>query len=404
MRVKTQRSFGKSTAVISLLVVFCMLMVPARSVHAATCETPPFSLDWSAIPWDETDVVTTEVPTFFDTDINAKNPYHGLATAAGGVDTFYSQTFADVDGNGTDMTIYYSANQADTAGNPSAPRWYGPGHGAGANPDERVTGITAARMATDRDADFPHPVHGNIATAASYVISFSKPILFQEVVSGSLSEVNGNYEHSVVRAFDDALAAGNVVKATKYNNISDLSDDSTLISNFGNPAGAVTNNSLTNVVMDPGYTYDANGVGQGVGAPGDDGIYHTVGVGRQTESRYGRVLLAWENDPLQSLAISSFVTSTADQSDDDYVPGPASTIIAPMTFCVAAASPDPDPGPGPDPDPTPTPEEQPGDGGETLAPTGQNLWPYIAVASSLTLAGLSVVVWQGFARRRRSFR
>jgi hypothetical protein len=390
-RKNKNKSFARPTAFMSMLAILCLLLAPANTAYAATCETSPVSLDWATLPWDDTDVIGPDVDTFFDTSIAAKNPYHGLATASGGVSTFFSQTFNNVDGNGTDLTIYYSPNMAEG----STPDWYGPAHGAGINPDERVTAPTAARMTNDRNPTFNHPVHGLIPSATSYVFSFSQPVLFQEMISGSLSDVI-DFESSVVRAFDDPLAEGNVVKATKYNNISNISDDSTLIQQFGNPSGPVTNNDLSNVSMDPDYTYDGNGVGQGIGDTGDDGIYHTIGTGLQSDDRYGRVLLAWENDPLQSIAMSTYVTGTPSQSDDDYLTTQASIIGAPFTFCVAATSIEPEPGPEPNPEPTPSPD----DGGERLAPTGSN--PATFAIIGLALLAMSVWATQYISRTRTS--
>lgn len=330
--ILTYISYPLLVAALVLLSVSSLIVTRPYKASAAIQCTPTI-IDWQTLGWDETNATSVEVNTYFDEITHNKNPYHGLGSAAGGVSGFLSQSFTDVDGNGTDLDIYYSHNMHDQVPLDS-PNLYG--STAGANPDRRVTGQYALRYTRDITANYTHGTHGSIRSPATMVMNFSKPFYMNEIILASLSQIGSDHENTVFRAFDGPNATGSVVKASEYNNISDLDDDSSLLHGLGDNTGPVQTNDLSNVNTDPDNTFDVNGDGTNIGSSADDGIYHTIGAGNQGDGRYGRVLLKYENTPIRSIAVSTWMTAGAtDFSSDIYTGTNHSAIFAPFAFCEA---------------------------------------------------------------------
>lgn len=202
----------------------------------------------------------TEVNTYIDTVNYEANPLHGItsasypvtgATAVPATWAPLTQVISDFGGSGIDVTMEFSPNTFDS-GRTGGPNIYG--SLGGTNPDSDVTGKYALRMVNDKVAAF---------TPFTAVITFSEPIFLDEFIVGSSSRISNHYENAVVRGFEGPHATGNTVAATTYQNISDLTDDSTLIHNLGVSASNSTNNSLDNLKIDPpsaNFTYHAMGL------------------------------------------------------------------------------------------------------------------------------------------------
>jgi hypothetical protein len=266
------------------------------------------------------------------------DPYHGLASATGGVTGFASQTFTNAAVSGVDMVVYYSRNQHDgmTGDVLEGPDLYGPPSCTfptcnDVNPDRLVTGEWALRVTRD---------YTDARTPVTVVLSFSAPVYLYEFIVGSLSEVSGSYEHAIVRGFSSADATGPVVKASGLINISNLTDGSTLINGFWDPTGPTTSNGLANLAVEPSLIdSNADGVYENIGDGTDDGVYHLYGAGLQTSdpttSHYGRAKWVYGDAPVRSIAISYFPTSTANGTpfdDTTYTEQWISAIFAAVAF------------------------------------------------------------------------
>ena len=215
-----------------------------------------------------------------------------------------------------------------------------------------MTGEYTIRATRDFTDNFFDPTLAvNVRTPFTIVLNFSQDIFMDELIIGSLSFIRaagGGYENATVRAFDGPNGTGNTVFASRFDNISALSDDLTLLHNQGvttcDPVGPI--NALANVNMDPDLSYTpANGAANNLGTAADDGIYRAIGVGEQIGgnipiSRYGRVLLAWQTTPIRSIAFSTWVTpGPNDFGNPIYTSGFHSVTFAPFTFSLPPTPP-----------------------------------------------------------------
>jgi hypothetical protein len=274
--------------------------------------------------------IASETDTYFSIAANPHlDPYHGLGSSTGGLSGFSSQIFPNVSGSGVTMTVYYSDNNWDDH-TLEGPDLYQPGPDP--NPDRRVTGEYGLRINRD---------HVGTRTPTTVVLVFSQPVHMDEFLIGSLSRVDGSYEHAVARAFASNNATGPVVKASGFVNISNLSTCATLLFNLCVDDGPFPTNLLSNVVIDPDLTDgNADGVYDNVGSVSDNGIYHVYGSIVQP-SGYGRVKLIYGTEYVQSIAVSFFPTSDANGSpftDTDYTAQWISAIVAPHTFTPQGAT------------------------------------------------------------------
>lgn len=325
-----KKSAGAVMASACFAFLLLLLLIPSEKVHAAVSCTPSV-LDWAALGWDETNIAGAEVNPYFSESLHNEDPYHGLGSASGGISGFQSQSFTNVASSGVNIDIYYSQNMFDQVAI-DVPNLYG--GEAGPNPDGRTTGSTTLRFTRDYTDNYVHATNGSVRSPMTIVASFSEPVFLNEYIIGSLSRVGTNSENVVVRAFDGPDATGSVIKASTFDNISDLDDDSSLIHGLGDGTAAVLTNDLSNVNMDPDNTFDAGGSGTNIGSASDDGIYHAIGAGDQSASRYGRILLKYENTPVRSIAVSTWTTANAtDFTEDIYTDGFHSAIFAPYVFC-----------------------------------------------------------------------
>lgn len=270
------------------------------------CELGPLvTLDWSAIPFQENETIPTAEDTYIDPVDYEDNPYHGFADPTGNIsDKWLEQYFANLNNSGIDVTLNFSPNSYDS-GTLEGPDRYGP---TGTdNPDCRVMGDVTLRMVNDRN--------GTI-TPFTAIISFSKPVIIEEFIVGSLSNVGSAYEHAVVRAFTEPVGQGQTVPASIYQNISNLDDDAALIHDQGNNACAIQNNDINNLLME---------------SPSANATYHVMGTNSQGSDNFGRIKFGW-NEPIQSIAMSTWMTGTADLDDDNYLGSPHSVIFAPVSF------------------------------------------------------------------------
>lgn len=317
-----------------LLAASLVLVAPPlqRSAHGAISCTQ-YTLDWGLLGWDETNVTTAEVNPYFDEVLHNENPFHGLGSSTGGTNNFLSQTFTNVRASQTDISVQYSHNMFDQT-TLDTPNLYG-GAG-GTNPDRRATGPDTLRFNRDYSDNYAHGTLGNVRSPATVVVSFSRPVYMNELIAGSLSVIQGDSENVVIRAFDGPDATGNIVKASAFDNVSDADDDSTLVHKLGDPTGPLQTNDLSNVNLDPDNTFDASGRGTNIGLAADDGIYHAIGAVNQLSGAYGRVAVRYENTPIRSIALSTWMTDTAtDFTSATYTNTSHSIIVAPLTFCPA---------------------------------------------------------------------
>ncbi|MDJ0756476.1 MAG: GEVED domain-containing protein [Ardenticatenaceae bacterium] len=329
------------------LCLFFVVVVLLLLVSGPTLAAPiRFSVNWDDLSPDVSgtpdftmnEANPSEIDTHFSSDANPhKDPFHGLGSASGGLTGFASQTFTNVNNSGVNMTVYYSRNNYD-GGTLEGPDMYGPTSCTGCNgenPDRRVSGEWALRMTRD---------HIGTRTPTTVVISFSEPILMEEFIVASMSLVGSSRENAILRAFATADATGPVVKATEFINISNLSDDSTLLHDYGDDTGPVQSNALGNIAVELDGITDANsdGVFESVGSAGDDGLYHIYGVNNQNTGAYGRAKWVYTGQPIRSIAVSFFATGTASFTDFSYTDQWISTIFAPFTFTVVDAGDLPD--------------------------------------------------------------
>lgn len=281
------------------------------------------TIDWGTVGWVENTANSSEVDTYVPPSAPLDSPYLGLGSSTGGVSGFHSQSFDDVSGSGVDLTIYYSRNNYDGTAL-EGPDMYGPDTNGGPNPDRKVTGEYGIRVCRDSVSTL---------TPVSIVFSFADPVYVNELIVASISQVSTSHENAFIRAFAAADATGTVVKATYFENISDHNDDSLLLHSLGDAAGPTNNNDLSNVTIDPDLTLDAGGVATDVGESGDDGLYHVIGSGNQSDSRYGRVKVAWENTGVQSIVVSYWPSAGAtDFSEFNPTTQWVSAITSPFSF------------------------------------------------------------------------
>jgi hypothetical protein len=202
---------------------------------------------------------------------------------------------------------------------------------SGQNPDLRVTAEWALRVTRD---------HIGTRSPTTVVFSFSQPVLIDELIVASISQVGSSYENAIVRAFATADATGPVVKASGLSNISGISDDATLLHGLGLDTAPTTTNALSNIAVEMDGLTDigSDGVFEGVGSAGDDGVYHIYGVGNQSEGRYGRAKWAYTSSTIQSVAVSYFPTDVASFTDYTYTTQWISAIFAPFSFSLSPAA------------------------------------------------------------------
>ncbi len=269
------------------------------------------------------------------------DPFHGLATASGGVSPgFTSETFTNTDNSGIDLTIYVSDNQFDGGSGTTlqTPDFYGPitcnlSQCGSESPDRHVLGEWNLRVTRDNS------VAGdtNTRTPTTVVLSFSDTVFLNEFIIGSLSRVSNNYEHAIVRAFATTDATGAIVKASDFLNISDLTDDSTLLlTGLGDLTEPATTNNLNNIIVDADLNHIGGGLYDNVGDAADDGVYHVYGSGNQGANNYGRAKWVYGDTAIQSIAISFFPTSRFDPDppfdDTDYTTQWVSAVFSAITL------------------------------------------------------------------------
>lgn len=224
----------------------------------------------------------------------------GLSTT-GGVNGFASWTY-NVAAEDLDITMYYSQNMYDASTSAAeGPSFYSNSGYEGQNPDRRVTGNTTIRITADR---------ASTVTPVSFVMSFSKPVKFNELILGSLSKVSSSYEHAYIRALSGEAATGSLVKASYFENISDrVNSDGLLIDPFteDGPDYSASGNTDSNLNIESGIEID-------VGTALDDGIYHVAGTDDQGPEGqdYGRVLLRYKDQAIQSMVLTYWASSVSD--------------------------------------------------------------------------------------------
>ncbi len=271
------------------------------------CNTGQFTIDWGAIGFIEDVNNPIHEDTYIDNVNYEANPYHGFATSTGGITAnWQSQSFSDISGSGIGITLHFSPNPIGSIGGSSTtgPNLYG-GTG-GSNPDCQVTGNDALRMVNDKQ--------GTI-TLFTAILTFDEPVIIDEYIIGSMSQIASNFENGLIRAFTGPMGSGTTVPASTYQNISDLSDDSSLIHNLGG-SGCSTVNLLANIELD---------------APSSNNTYHFIGKNNQSSGHYGRVKFGWST-PVQSIAFSTWMTASSNFDDRTYTSAPHSVIFAPLTF------------------------------------------------------------------------
>lgn len=271
------------------------------------CNTGQFTIDWSTIGFAENVDNPVHEDTYVDNVDYEANPYHGFATSTGGITgNWQTQSFVNIAGSDVGITLNFSPNPIGSqgGGTTTGPNLYG-GTG-GANPDCQVTGDDALRMVNDKQ--------GTI-TPFTAILTFDEPVIIDEFIIGSMSQISSNFENGLIRAFTGPTGTGTTVPANTYQNISDLSDDSGLIHSLGG-TGCTTVNQLDNLELDPGSS---------------NNTYHFIGKNNQTSSHYGRVKFGWST-PIQSIAFSTWMTATSNFDDRTYTTAPHSVIFAPLTF------------------------------------------------------------------------
>ncbi|YCM42171.1 SdrD B-like domain-containing protein [Verrucomicrobiaceae bacterium 227] len=316
-------SFRKSQFIqglLSLLVVCFFLPMEQANAQLFTVKWADLDNDGRELfandpdEFEEEIDYTTEVNTFVDSVNHEENPLHGITSAAYPVTgatavpanwSELTQVISNFGGSGIDVTLEFSPN-TDDSGRTGGPNLYGAD--GGTNPDSAVTGRHALRMVNDKTVEL---------TPFTTVVTFSEPVLLDELILASLSRISGDYENAFVRAFEGPHATGNTVEATTYLNISDLADDSTLVHNLGVPPSVATVNDLANLALD---------------LPSTNFTYHAIGLLDQTSHRYGRVKFAWQSTPVQSIAMSTWMTDTSAFDDRVYTGAPHSVIFAPLSF------------------------------------------------------------------------
>lgn len=287
---------------IGILRFFIALYIIGGSLLSSRAQTV---MNWGSLGFVEDQAIAAEVDTYVDNVNYGANPYHGLATSTGGVGGWLFQSFDNVGGSGTTLTIHQSLNSTDAYNLEGASVY---GQSGGDNPDCRVTGINTLRVNNDKT--------GTI-TPVTVVLSFSEPVTIQEFIVGSLSQIAADqYENIVVRAFTGQEATGATVAAATYTNISDLGNDITLSHGQGDPGCLATDNLLANVIMAPASANQT---------------FRVIGANYQSDNRYGRVKWSWDF-PIQSIAISTWLTSSNLFTENNYVAGWHSILMAPVTF------------------------------------------------------------------------
>lgn len=312
------RAFLQSVPVLSTVLILAFL-------HGAI-DAEAAEINWGTVGFAEQQTISTEANTYVPGSNPLSSPFFGLGGSTGGVANFQSQTFSSIAGTTVNLTFYYSANNWNGS-SLEGPNLYGPSPptSGGPNPDRRVTGAYAVRTTRDNTVT---------RTPVTVVYSFSMPVNVQEFIVGSLSQVSSSYENAIVRAFSTADATGPVVKATFFENISDLTDGSSLLHSQWDSLAPTTTNALSNVSVETGLTLDSGGVATNVGGNGDDGLYHSVGVGNQSNSRYGRVRLAWGGASIQSIAVSYWASPSISFTNFATTSQWISTVTGPITFSV----------------------------------------------------------------------
>ncbi len=109
-------------------------------------------------------------------------------------------------------------------------------------------------------------------------------MLFDNVRVQEVTGTANAFENAYVRAYSTPDGTGTPVAADTYAN---LSAQTTQL--LGSSSDPITTADINNVRMDNDTS---------------NFVYHTIGMGPESENRYGRIQMSWANQPIRSLAIS----------------------------------------------------------------------------------------------------
>jgi hypothetical protein len=114
-------------------------------------------------------------------------------------------------------------------------------------------------------------------------------MLFDNVRVQEVTATAQAFEHAYIRAYSTADGTGTPVAADTYANLSAQSA------------------ALLGSTSDPTTTADANNVRMDNDT--SNNVYQTIGVGAESDNRYGKVQLSYANQPIRSLAISFWAST-----------------------------------------------------------------------------------------------
>lgn len=114
-------------------------------------------------------------------------------------------------------------------------------------------------------------------------------MLFDNVRLEEVTATENAYEHAFVRAFSTADATGAPVAADSFENLSSMTSNL-----LGSNSDPTTTADVNNVRMDDDSSSN---------------IYHCIGMGGESENRYGRVRISYAGQPIRSVAISFWASA-----------------------------------------------------------------------------------------------
>jgi len=123
----------------------------------------------------------------------------------------------------------------------------------------------------------------------STVTTATSGMLFDNVRLEEILTTTPAFEHAYVRAYATPDATGVPVVASTYANLS------------------AEVNALLGSTTDPSTVADPANVR--MDSDTSNGVYHTIGMGAESENRHGKVSLAWATQPVRSLVISTWASS-----------------------------------------------------------------------------------------------